>query len=70
MTVDRFLWHTSWHTRAQAPDRAPAQVDVIHPADDLDPTVVVAVAEWPMTPVAARQLAAALNQAADQAEGR
>ena len=45
-------------------------MDVIHPADDLDPTVVVAVAEWPMTPVAARQLAAALNQAADQAEGR
>jgi len=48
-----------------------AEVAVVWPAegDDGTPLVVVRVPEWPMTPKAARELAAALLTAADRVDG-
>ncbi len=48
----------------------PAEIEVYTPDYGSAPLVVLDCDHWPMTPAAARQLAGALNQAADRAERR
>jgi hypothetical protein len=61
---------TSTLTEIDVGGATSAEVEVYTPDDGDAPMVVLNFEQCPMTPVAARRLAAALNQAADQAERR